>query len=150
MSGGFVGRDVFMEYAIAKEDAVLASLTFQAFGMLRGKSMKVSWETADTTADKSPGNNKTKLVTFKDVNFSGDGVSYTEAVHNQQAVKAQSVSPGPATDNQPKIWFRMTGPDGVWVGPFIVTEWSDERPYAEAATWSIGASSNGDVSFTPA
>lgn len=150
MSGGFTGRDVLMEYAIAKEDAVLASLTFQAFGMMRGKSMKVGWDTVDTTADKSPAFTKTSLVTFKSVEFSGDGVSYTEAVHNQQAVKAQAVSPGSSTDNQPKIWFRMTGPDGVWVGPFIITEWSDDRGHASEATWSISATSNGDVSFTPA
>ena len=57
---------------------------------------------------------------------------------------------GAATDNQPKAWLRMTGPDGVYVGPFIVSEWSDDRAHDAEATWSISASSNGDVSFTPA
>ena len=35
-------------------------------------------------------------------------------------------------------------------GPFIVTEWSDDRPHADAATWSTAAKSNGAVTFTPA
>lgn len=146
----FVGRDVLMEFAIAKEDAAVGALVFQILGMMRGKSMKTTWDTVDTTADKSPAFTKTSLVTFKAVEFSGDGVSYTDAVHNQSDFKAQVINPAAATDNQPKVWLRMTGPDGVYVGPFIVSEWSDERPYADAATWSITAASNGAVTFTPA
>lgn len=146
----FVGRDVLVEFAIAKEDAVVGSLSWLELGMMRGKSMKTSWDTTDTTAGDSPAFTKTSLVTFKQVEFSGDGVSYTDAVHNQQAFKAQVISPDVATDNQPKVWLRMTGPDGVYQGPFIVSEWSDERQYSDAATWSMKAMSNGDVAFTPA
>jgi predicted secreted protein len=146
----FVGRDVQMEFAIAKEDASSGSLSWQTLGMMRQKSMKTSWETVDTTADDSPSYTKTSLVSFKNVEFSGDGVSYTDAVYNQQTLKAHVLNPGSSTDNQPKVWFRMTGPDGVYVGPFIVSEWSDERAHADAATWSISASSNGAVTFTPA
>jgi predicted secreted protein len=146
----FVGRDVLVEFAIAKEDAVLGSLTFQTLGMMRGKSMKVAWADTDTTADQSPSFTQTSLVTFKSVEFSGDGVSYTDAVYNQQTYKAHAVSPGSTTDSQPKVWLRMTGPDGVWVGPFINTEWSDDRAHDSAATWSISGKSNGNVTFTPA
>jgi predicted secreted protein len=146
----FVGRDVLMEFAIAKEDASSGSLSWQTLGMMRQKSMKTSWETVDTTADNSPAFTKTSLVSFKSVEFSGDGVSYTDAAYNQQTLKAHVLNPGSSTDNQPKVWFRMTGPDGVYVGPFIVSEWSDERAHADAATWSISASSNGAVTFTPA
>lgn len=143
----FVGRDVTMEFAIAKEDASVGSLTWQSLGMMRQKSMKTSWDTVDTTADKSPAYTKTNLVTFKSVEFSGDGVSYTDALYNQQTFKAHVVNPPAATDNQPKVWLRMTGPDGVWIGPFIVTEWSDERAYSDACTWSLSAMSNGSVTF---
>jgi len=149
--GAFVGRDVLLEFSIADENAVAASLSWQTLGMMRGKSMNTSWDTVDTTADQSPAYTKTNLVTFKMVEFSGDGVSYDDAVYNQNTLKAHVVSPGSGTDNQPKVWFRLTDPDGsTYRGPFIVTEWSDERPYAEAATWSISAMSNGDVAFTPA
>jgi TP901-1 family phage major tail protein len=147
----FTGRDVVVEFAIAKEDALPASLVYQRLGMMRGKEMKTSWDTADTTADMSPSFTKTSLVTFKAVEFSGDGVTYTEAAFNQQAFKVQAVSPSAATDNQPKVWLRMTDLSGaVWEGPFIVTEWSDSASYSDAVTWSISASSNGNVTYTPA
>jgi len=147
----FTGRDVVVEFAIAKEDVLPASLVYQRLGMMRGKEMKASWDTADTTADMSPSFTKTSLVTFKAVEFSGDGVTYTEAAFNQQAFKVQAVSPSAATDNQPKVWLRMTDLSGsVWEGPFIVTEWSDSASYSDAVTWSISASSNGNVTYTPA
>ena len=149
--GAFVGRDVLLEFAIANEDALVGSLNFKRLGMMRGKSMTTNWDTVDTTADLSPAFTKTNLVTFKMVEFSGDGVSYTEAAFNQGEFKAHVISPGATTGNQPKAWLRLTDPDGsVYVGPFIVNEWSDERPYSDTATWSISAMSNGDVSFTPA
>lgn len=146
----FVGRDVTVEFAIADENAAIGSLSWQPLGMMRGKTLNSSWEIADTTADDSPQFTKTQLVTFKSVEFSGDGVTYTDAAFNQSTFKAHVINPGAGTGNQPKAWFRLTAPDGVTVGPFIVTEWNEERPYADAATWSIGAMSNGAVTFTPA
>lgn len=151
MSEQFVGRDVVVNFAIGLESAVPASLTFKRLGMMRGKTMKTSWDTVDTTADQSPAFTKTNLVTFKMVEFSGDGVSYGEAVANQKELKAHVISPGSTTGNQPKVWLQMIDPDGdQYEGPFIVNEWSDDRPHADAATWSLSAMSNGDVVFTPA
>lgn len=146
--GAFTGRDVAVEYAIADENAIVGALVFTRLGMMRGKSMKTGWETVDTTADKSPQFTKTSLVSFKSMEFSGDGVSYDDAVHNQKILKAHVINPGAGTANQPKVWLRMTDPDGSkYTGPFIITEWSDDRPHADAATWSISASSNGAVTF---
>lgn len=146
--GAFTGRDVAVEYAIADENATAGALTFVTLGMMRGKSMKTSWETVDTTADKSPQFTKTSLVSFKSMEFSGDGVSYDDAVHNQKILKTHVINPSVGTANQPKVWLRMTDPDGSkYTGPFIITEWSDDRPHADAATWSISASSNGAVTF---
>lgn len=148
--GAFVGRDVVVEYAIAKEDALVGALTWATLGMMRGKTMKTSWDTVDVTADDSPSFTKENLVTFKSVEFSGDGVSRTEAAYNQKTFKAHVINPPLGTDNQPKVWFRLTDPDGsTYVGPFIVNEWSDERPYADGATWSLSAMSNGAVTYTP-
>lgn len=146
----FTGRDVAVEFAIADENAAPGSLIYQTLGMMRGKAMKTSWDTVDTTADKSPSFTKTNLVTFKSMEFSGDGVSYDDAIHNQKMLKVQAISPSLATANQPKVWFRLTDPDGSkYEGPFIISEWSDDRPYSDTATWSISAMSNGDVVFTP-
>lgn len=149
--GAHVGRDVLIEFAIASEDASEAGLTYVNLGMMRGKSVKTTWDTVDTTADDSPGFTKTSLVTFKNVEFSGDGVSYDDAVYNQEVLEAHVVSPGSATQNQPKVWLKLTYPSGkVYSGPFIVSEWSNDSPYSDSATWSISASSNGLVTLTPA
>lgn len=151
MSTQFVGRDVVVNFAIAIETADPSGLTYKRLGMMRGKSMKTSWDTVDTTADMSPDYTKTSLVTFKAVEFSGDGVTYGETVANQKEFKAHVVNPGVATNNQPKVWLQMIDPDGdKYEGPFIVGEWSDDRPYDDAATWSISASSNGAVVYTAA
>lgn len=150
MSTQFVGRDVVVNYAIGLETADPAGLTFKRLGMMRGKSMKTSWDTVDTTADMSPAYTKTSLVTFKSVEFSGDGVSFGDAVANQKEFKAHVINPGSATNNQPKVWLQMIDPDGdQYQGPFIVSEWSDDRPYDDTATWSISAASNGAVTYTP-
>jgi len=146
----YTGRDVLIEFAIADENASVGGLTFKTLGMMRGKGMKVNWDTADATADKSPQFTKQSLVTFKAVEFSGDGVSYTDAIHNQAELKAHIYNPGSATANQPKAWIRQTGPDGVTVGPFIFSEWSSDAPHDDVATWSTTAMSNGAVTFTPA
>lgn len=108
--GAFTGRDVLVEFAIADENALPAGLVYKRLGMMRGKSMKTSWDTADTTADQSPQFTKTALVTFKSMEFSGDGVSYTDALYNQSEFKVNTISLGIATANQPKAWLRMTDP----------------------------------------
>ncbi|HRI16898.1 MAG TPA: phage tail tube protein [Burkholderiaceae bacterium] len=147
-AGAFVGRDVVVEFSIADENATLASLTWSTLGMMRGKTMSTKWDDTDTTADNSPSYTKTQLVTFKMVEFSGDGVSYADAAYNQNTLRAHSISPGAGTANQPKCWFRMTDPDGkVYTGPFIITSWEDARSHDSAATWKLGAKSNGAVTF---
>lgn len=146
-----VGRDVKVEFALAAETAEVSGLTWKTLGMMRGKSMSTSWDTADTTADSSPDYTKTALVTFKNQEFSGDGVAYDDDAYNQEELEAHVVSPGVGTGSQPKAWFRLTYPSGKkYTGPFIISEWSNDSPYSDAATWSITAQSNGEVVFTPA
>ncbi len=145
----FVGKKVLIEFAIALESAAVGGLTWQTLGMMRGKSMKTSWDDVDTTADGS-GDTKTALATFKNVEFSGDGVSRDDAVYKQKVLHAHFHNPT-ATGGQPLAWIRMTDPDGSqYVGPFLLTEWSDDRPYDGSATWSLSAKSNGNVTYTAA
>lgn len=145
----FTGRDVTVEFAIALENADPSGLVFKDFGMMRTKDFNVKWDTADTTADKSPDYTRTSLVTFKSIELSGDGVSYTDAVYNQAELEAHVFSPSAATNSQPKVWFRITFPDVVFTGPFIVSEWSKGAPFDDAVTWSMTAASNGAVARTP-
>jgi len=145
------GRDVVIEFAIADENAVYSGLVFKTLGMMRGKSIKVNWDTVDTTADSSPAFTKTSLVTFKSAEFSGDGVSYGDAAYNQKELKAHVYNGGSSMGYQPKAWIRQTEPDGsITYGPFIFTEWSSDAPYSDAVTWSTAASSNGAIVYVPA
>lgn len=146
----FVGRDVAVEFAIADETASVGSLSWLTLGGMRQKSMDATWDDVDSTDDASPQFTKQYLTTFKSLEFTGDGTSRTDALYNQQTLKAHVVNPGSSTGNQPKVWLRMTGPDGVWLGPFTITKWTDGRSYADVATWSISGKSNGAVTFTPA
>lgn len=149
--GAHVGRDVIVEFAIADEATPPQTAAYKILGMMRGKSLNATWDTVDTTGDKSPDHTKTSLVTFKNVEFSGDGVSYDDEIHNQEILEAHVMKPGVSTGNQPKAWLRITYPSGKkYTGPFIVTNWSNDSPYADAATWSMSATSNGAVEMTPA
>jgi len=147
----FSGRDVIAEFAIAKEDATIGSLAWQRLGMVRSKKgPSVKWDDADTTADMSPQFTKTSLVTFKEIEFGGDGVSYSDAVYNQKTLKAHVANPGVATDYQPKVWWRITELDGSqWVGPFLMLSWESDAPYDGPATFSFASKSNGAVIYTP-
>jgi predicted secreted protein len=148
--GAYTGRDNIVEYAIAKPDAVYGSLTFKRLGMVRDKGINVQWDTVDSTADMSPGFTKENLVTFKSGEFNLSGVARTEAIFNQAEVKAHVYNPGSATDNQPFVWLRQTGPDGVTYGPFILNGWNSAAPYADVVTWETTAMSNGAINFVPA
>lgn len=144
----YVGRDCVVEFAIGVETADPLTLTFKTLGMMRGKELNATWETADTTADKSPQFTRTSLVTFKAVEFSGDGVSYTDDIHNQLEFEQHVVNPPVSTGYQPKVWFRISYPNKIYQGPFIVSSFSNSTAYDAEATWSISANSNGAVVLT--
>ena len=148
----FSGRDVVVEFAIAKEDAAVGSLSWQRLGMVRTKDgPSAAWKDADTTADMSPQFTETSLVTFKSVTFGGDGVAYSDAVYNQKVLEAHAFNPGVGTDYQPKVWWRITRPDGSqYAGPFLLLSFENTAPHDGAATFKFTSKSNGAVVFTPA
>lgn len=149
--GASTGRDVGVEFAIADENALLGALVWQTLGMVRAKKgPNVKWSDTDTTADKSPQFTRTNLVTFKDITFAGDGVAYSDAVHNQKTLKSHVANPPVGTGFQPKVWWRVTEADGSqWVGPAIVNSWESEAPYDGACTFSFDSKSNGAWTYTP-
>lgn len=146
----YTGRDVGVEFAIGLETDNPAGLTFKNLGMMRTKQFDVEWATTDTTADDSPDFTETKLVTFKNVSFTGDGVSYEDAIYNQAELEAHVFSPGVSTLNQPKVWLKITFPDAIFQGPFIISKWGKGASYNEAVTWSMEAMSNGQITRTAA
>ena len=143
--GSFLGRDVAVFYAIACPNAKPEESAYKALGMMRGKSLSVEWETADATADKSADYTKESLVTYKSVSFSGDGVSRTEEIHNQKALKRHVINPGETTGAQPYVWLKLVSPLDVTEGPFLCTSFKEEDPHDDVSTWSIECESAGKV-----
>lgn len=143
--GAFTGRDVAVFFAIACPNAKPADEDYLELGMMRGKTLSVEWETADATADKSADYTQESLVTYKSVSFSGDGVSRTEEIYNQKALKRHTINPGEATGGQPYVWLKIVSPVDVTEGPFLCTNFEEEDPHDDACTWSIECSSAGQV-----
>lgn len=143
--GSFLGRDVAVFYAIACPNAKPEESAYKALGMMRGKSLSVEWETADATADKSADYTKESMVTYKSVSFSGDGVSRTEEIHNQKALKRHVINPGETTGAQPYVWLKLVSPLDVTEGPFLCTSFKEEDPHDDVSTWSIECESAGKV-----
>jgi predicted secreted protein len=144
-SGAFTGRDVVVYYAIACPEAQPTASEYKRLGMMRGKTTSVEWDTADATGDMSASYTKENLVTYKDVSFSGDGVTRKEDAYAQNALKRHVYSPPAETSNQPFVWFKIVSPNDITEGPFLVTSWEDEAPHDDVATWSLEASSAGLV-----
>ena len=146
--GAFLGRDVAVFFAIACPNAKPSSDDYKALGMMRGKTLSVEWETADATADKSADYTKESMVTYKSVSFSGDGVSRTEEIHNQKALKRHVINPGETTGAQPYVWLKLVSPLDVTEGPFLCTSFKEEDPNDDVSTWSIECESAGQVNVT--
>ncbi|MFX6778487.1 hypothetical protein ABTH52_19870, partial [Acinetobacter baumannii] len=91
-------------------------------------------ETADATADMSAAFTQENLVTYKNISFSGDGVTRKEDVYAQNALKRHVYNPPAETSNQPYVWFKIISPNDITEGPFMVTSWGDEAPHDDVAT----------------
>ena len=143
------GKTCAVSFSIQPETATPGTLVWTTLGMMKTKSLKVAWDTADSTADSTPDAAKTAIATRKSVTFSGDGVSYDDAAYNQRTLKAHINNPGTTTQNQPKAWIKMAFESGeTYIGPYIITSLSVDTPEADVETWSIEATSNGNVAYT--
>lgn len=141
------GKNTLVQFAIAPETAATPTV-WTTLGMMRTKSMSGEWQTADSTADSTPDSATTAIATRRSYSFSGDGVSYDDAVYNQRTLKSHFFNPGATTQNQPKVWLKLTYASGeTFTGQFMITSWSDESPEADVCTWSIEAASNGNVVY---
>lgn len=144
-SGAFTGRDVVVYYAIACPEAQPAASEYSRLGMMRSKTTGIEWDTADATGDMSPQFTKENLVTYKEVTFSGDGVTRKEDIYAQKALKRHTNNPPPDTNNQPYVWFKIVSPNDIMEGPFLMKSWQDEAPHDDAATWSMESTGAGLV-----
>lgn len=139
-SSKFVGKSVLAEFALACGDVDPMTLTWLPLGAARNKSITMSADTVDATADDSVGSFRDTLVTYKTFEVSIDGVTKRDdgTTSNQQLLSEHFV-----TDPQPYVWIRLTGPIKTTIGFCILTEFSEEYPYDEIATYSLTASATG-------
>lgn len=140
----YTGRDYIIDYAIADENANPAGLTFKRLGMLRTKSLGMTWDTVDTTGDTNDDYTRSNLVTFKSFTLSGDAVFDDAAGENQTEFMDHVTFPPSSTQYQPKVWLKITRQDGVVrQGPFLVTSCNESANYDAEMTWDFEAMSNG-------
>jgi Bacterial surface proteins containing Ig-like domains len=136
-SSKFVGKSVLAEFALACGDVDPMTLTWLPLGAARNKSLTMSADTVDATADDSVGSFRDTLITYKTFEVSIDGVTKRDdgTTSNQQLLFEHFV-----TDPQPYVWIRLTGPINTVIGFCVLTEFSQEFPYDDIATYSITAS----------
>lgn len=136
-SSKFVGKSVLAEFALACGDVDPLTLTWLPLGAARNKSLTMSADTVDATADDSVGSFRDTLITYKTFETSIDGVTKRDdgTTSNQQLLFNHFV-----TDPQPYVWIRLTGPINTVIGFCVLTEFSQEFPYDDIATYSITAS----------
>lgn len=136
-SDKFVGKSVLAEFALACGDVDPLTLTFLPLGAARNKSLTMSADTVDATADDSVGSFRDTLITYKTFEAAVDGVTKRDdgTTSNQQLLFNHFV-----TDPQPYVWIRLTGPINTVTGFCVLTEFSQEFPYDDIATYSMTAS----------
>lgn len=136
-NANFVGRAVLVEYLLACGDVDPRLGAFSPVGSMRGKDLTLSSDTVDTTADDSSGGFRSNLVTFKTLEFTGDGVcrAGTTADSGQTILLDHFIE-----QDQPVLWMRFTYPDRTIYAYMILTEFSRSAPFDEAVTFSLTAS----------
>lgn len=136
-SSKFVGKSVLAEFALACGDVDPMTLSWLPLGAARNKSLTMSADTVDATADDSVGSFRDTLITYKTFEVSIDGVTARDdgTTVNQQLLFDHFV-----TDPQPYVWLRLTGPINTVIGFCVLTEFSQEFPYDDVATYSMTAS----------
>lgn len=135
-SDKFVGKSVLAEFALACGDVDPLTLTWLPLGAARNKSKTMSADTVDATADDSVGSFRDTLVTYKTFELSIDGVTKRDdgTTSNQQLLSNHF-----ETDPQPYVWIRLTGPINTTTSFCVLTEFSEEYPYDDVATYSMTA-----------
>ena len=130
------GKDVVVEYAVACGDVNPNTLTFLPIGAMRGKALSTTLDTIDVTADDSVGAFRETLTTFKNMTFTGDGISRKTdgATSNQVALYTYVL-----TDENPVAWFRFTFKDLTITAFMVITAFDREAPYDDAITFSLEA-----------
>jgi predicted secreted protein len=140
--GSYAGLDVLVEFTT--DFPPTGTSTWKRIGAVRGKESGTEWDTADATADDSPGRAKELVTTFKSNNHSYTGVARREDSKNQKELEKHIDNP-PAAG--PCGGIRTTRPyqgvNLVRITPVIFQSFRSSDPHDAESTWSLEAPSTG-------
>lgn len=144
VSQKYTGREVLIEFSIACGDVPVLEEDWKLFGAGRSKSMTLTYDTVDATADDVVGAIRDNLATWLNYELTADGVCRRSdaANTNQTALMKHFLNPV-ETGGQPIIMTRVTMPDITIVSAMLMSEFSREFPYDDVATWSLSMSVTG-------
>ncbi|MNZ12934.1 Phage major tail protein 2 [compost metagenome] len=150
VSKKYVGREVLLEFAISCGDTEPLEADWKVFGAGRSKTLSLTYDTVDATADDSEGAIRDSLATWLTCEMSMDGVcrrgDTTDS--NQAALLKHYINPT-ATGGQPIIMARLTMPDVTITSAMLMSEYSREFPNDDVATYSISlTATSSTVGFT--
>lgn len=150
-NGAQSGSKIDIAYAIGCPSDDPSTLTFLDVGMCRSKTFGTSIDTIDVTADKSEGDRRVFIPSFKTDTISVDGVSYADVIYNQKALRNHikfGDENGP-TAGKAFLWVMLTHPayKQVEYYPVIASSWEDTGSYDDAVTWSCEFTSAGNPSY---
>lgn len=127
-------------------DTMPLDTEWRLFGAGRSKSLTLTYDTVDATADDVVGSIRDNLATWLNFEISADGVCRRsdDANSNQTALMKHFLNPV-ETGGQPIIVVRVTMPDITIVSAMLMSEFSREFPYDDVATWSLSMAVTGST-----
>lgn len=123
-------------------------------GMARGKEFGSEWETVDSTADTSPAQVRTNLVTFKKFEVPTDGVLSIDEMNGHDELEMHVNQP---SGLQPDGWVKVVRPKSPvggtdqirkYVLPVVFTSFKISAPYDDVVTWNMAVLPTGGVEIT--
>jgi predicted secreted protein len=150
-TGAKTGAELEVSFAIGCASDDPKSLSFLSVGMARSKSFSTSIDTIDVTADKSLGDRRQFIPSYKTDTVDMDGISYPEEIYNQLALRnhIKFGNPADAVGGKPFVWLMFIHPvyQQVEYYPMIASNWDDNGSYDDSVQWSASFTSAGAPSF---
>lgn len=131
----YTGKNVLVDIAFGCGDVADPKiLNYMPIGAMKGKSLSITQDTVDATADDTVGFFREMIGTYKDFTFSGDGVARAKDGARSNVVLLTKYY---MTNQQANVWLRITYPD-ITVWAFcLITDMSRDAPDDDVATYSL-------------
>ena len=134
-TNAYTGKNVLVDVAFGCGDVPdPRDLSFMPFGAMRTKSLNISQDTNDATADDTVGFFREMIGSYKNFTFSGDGVARAKDGSRSNVVMLTKYF---MTVQQANVWTRITYPDITVIFYGMINDMSRESPNDDVATYSF-------------